>query len=271
MADHPLSQCEFFLLRYVPDAVKNEFINIGVVLVESRGKSSYADVRFTGDWRRVRCLDPGADIEMLEALEQDIRARLQVSPEQRAELMRQIRESLSNTVQLDEPKPVLAQEPARELDRLAKDYLETHRVPARESRTGRSAIYREMRDAFEQAGVWPLMMKNIPVAQYASSPDPLKIDCGYKPNGSVKLFHAVMLDRDAASSKVLAFSYPELRAGIQREHRAAAELTAVVPSYDESEEGVLFSLNVLRKSDIYIATAADLPALAARAREELRV
>ena len=32
MAD--LKQCEFFLLRYVPDAVKDEFVNIGVVLVE---------------------------------------------------------------------------------------------------------------------------------------------------------------------------------------------------------------------------------------------
>ena len=28
-------QCEFFLLRYVPDAVKNEFVNIGVLLREA--------------------------------------------------------------------------------------------------------------------------------------------------------------------------------------------------------------------------------------------
>ena len=28
-------QCEFFLLRYVPDAVKNEFVNIGVMLREA--------------------------------------------------------------------------------------------------------------------------------------------------------------------------------------------------------------------------------------------
>src|SRR5919198_4873047 len=31
-----LKQCEFFLLRYVPDAVKDEFVNIGVLLVEPR-------------------------------------------------------------------------------------------------------------------------------------------------------------------------------------------------------------------------------------------
>ncbi len=33
MAD--VKQCEFFLLRYVPDVVKGEFVNIGVVLLET--------------------------------------------------------------------------------------------------------------------------------------------------------------------------------------------------------------------------------------------
>jgi len=28
-------QCEFHLLRYVPDAVKDEFVNLGVVLLET--------------------------------------------------------------------------------------------------------------------------------------------------------------------------------------------------------------------------------------------
>ena len=40
-------QCEFFLIRYVPDAVKGEFANIGVVLREAgrdepRGGALYA-------------------------------------------------------------------------------------------------------------------------------------------------------------------------------------------------------------------------------------
>ena len=52
-------QLEFFLLRYVPDAVKDEFVNIGVVMVEPGANGGgFADVRFTRDWRRVRCFDP---------------------------------------------------------------------------------------------------------------------------------------------------------------------------------------------------------------------
>ncbi len=69
-------QLEFFLLRYVPNVVKDEFVNIGVVMVEPGAKGGgFAEVRFTRDWRRVRCLDPQADVEMLEALEREIRGQ----------------------------------------------------------------------------------------------------------------------------------------------------------------------------------------------------
>ena len=58
-------QCEFFLIRYVPDVVKGEFANIGVLLREA-GRDESAVVRFTRDWSRVRCMDADADIGLLE-------------------------------------------------------------------------------------------------------------------------------------------------------------------------------------------------------------
>ena len=74
------TQCDFLLMRYVPDPFKNEFVNIGVLLFTR--EDDFADVRFTRDWARVRCADPQADVEILEALESDIPAiakRLQIS------------------------------------------------------------------------------------------------------------------------------------------------------------------------------------------------
>ena len=72
--------CEFFLIRYVPDVVKGEFANIGVVLREvSAGGSNHSEaavVRFTRDWSRVRCMDADVDVGLLEALEGEIGARL---------------------------------------------------------------------------------------------------------------------------------------------------------------------------------------------------
>ena len=59
MAASDRHELGFFLLRYVPDAVKEEFVNIGVVMVGGGTDAGYADVRFTRDWRRVLCLDPG--------------------------------------------------------------------------------------------------------------------------------------------------------------------------------------------------------------------
>src|SRR5215831_17151445 len=71
-----LRHCEFLVLRYVPDVVKGEFVNIGVVLLEE-GEGGFTDVRFTRDWRRVRCADPDADIELLESYEDELRRLLQ--------------------------------------------------------------------------------------------------------------------------------------------------------------------------------------------------
>jgi hypothetical protein len=69
--------CEFFLIRYVPDVVKGEFTNIGVLLREA-GRDDSAVVRFTRDWSRVRCMDADADIGLLEGLEGEIAQRLRM-------------------------------------------------------------------------------------------------------------------------------------------------------------------------------------------------
>ncbi len=73
----------FFLVRYVPAPVKEEFVNVGVVLLESgkagrprRVSRRYASVHFTRDWARVCRLDPSADLKMLKALKVDLRSRL---------------------------------------------------------------------------------------------------------------------------------------------------------------------------------------------------
>ena len=71
-----LKHCDFFLLRYVPDIVKGEFVNVGVVLLE-QGGAGFTEVRFTRDWRRVRCADSDVDVELLESYEEELRRLLQ--------------------------------------------------------------------------------------------------------------------------------------------------------------------------------------------------
>jgi hypothetical protein len=264
-------QCEFFLLRYVPDAVKDEFVNIGVVLIEQGANGpAFADLRFTKDWSRVRCLDPLADLEMLIAVEGELRRELKNTAEREAILAR-LRGSLSNALQFSSTKACLTEDPAEELQHLARTYLESRTVPRERAMGARSRIVIAMREAFEQAGVWGLMWKKVPAAQYSFRADPFKFDCGYKPNGIVRLFHGVALATDLDAAKSLAYTFPQVREGIYREHRAKAELTAVVESLDAGSEEARFAAGVLRDTEIAIAPVSDLPRLAERARVELKV
>jgi hypothetical protein len=263
-------QLEFFLLRYVPDAVKDEFVNVGVVLLEPSG--GFAGVEFARDWRRLRCLDPDADLEMLQALEAELRSKLKDAADREA-LLARLKDSLSGSLQLSPSKALEAESPAQELTRLAEMYLESpRRLAAVREPAARSRILRRMQAAFEHAGVWQMMRKKIAAAKYTRPGDPLVIDCGYQPNGVVKMFHALSLKADPNSAKLLAFSFPQVAEGITRLENAKSELTAVIENdFDHSSEPVAYALDVLAQARIAVATTAALPEIAERVRKELRV
>lgn len=276
-----LKQCEFQLIRYVPDPVKNEFVNIGVVLRAADG-AGIAAVRFTRDWRRVRCIDSDADTAMLEALEDEIARRLE-GREREAEagvkpVLDVLEDSLSNSLQITEAKAFLAESFPAGLEQLLSLYVETARRERTAKRSGRSAIQASMRSQFERAGVWNLMRKQIAAANYTRPGDPLRIDCGYRPNGVVRMFHAVSLDSDAETAKVLAFGVRSIREGVARVEKATLELTAIVEPL-RSAQGDLpeddrvaeyrFAVETMEEHEIRVLTTADLPRIAETARREL--
>jgi hypothetical protein len=262
-------QLEFFLLRYVPDAVKDEFVNIGVVLLGD----GHADVRFTRDFSRVKCIDPAADIELLASIEAEVRRQLHAGGDSRAAILKKLDDSFSNTIQLSGTKAVLAEDAQAELDALAKMYLETRRPERIRDAGARTRIASRMREAFETAGVWDLMIKKIAASEYGMKGDPLKIDCGYRPhgNGFIKMFHGVSLANDVDSAKVLAFSYPQVRTGIASKLQAKSELTAIVDTTDRSDEQISFALDTLTGAEIRIANIGEISAIAETARKELKV
>ena len=277
-----LKHCRFFLLRYVPDVVKGEFVNLGVVLLEE-GDNGFTDVRFLRDWRRVRGLDPEADIELLESYEAELRRLLQSRlPEainyhgpmsRRDWLLAQIRDSFSGALDITPMTAVLTESPQAELGKLAQMYLESERH-AQRAPSGRRVIYNAMRDAFEHAGVWqsPAMRKDIAVAPYTRKGDPFKIDCGYRPNGTLHLFHAVSLATDVNSAKVLAFSYSEMRESLHHAEHCISDLTAITEDdLDPHDESVAFALATLQDSDIAVAKVSAMPDIADRARIDLKL
>jgi hypothetical protein len=288
--------CEFFLIRYVADPVKGEFTNIGVFL-RAAGKqatpaspapSQAAHVRFTRDWSRVRCMDADADIGLLEALEGEIDVRLRLALNSAKEsatksIVDVIEDSFSNSIQMSEPRACLAENMAAEMDLLMSFYVEPMKVRQERKRTGRAAIATAMRNQFERAGVWSLMRKRIAASIYTLPGDPMKIDCGYRPNGVVKMFHAVSLEADVEAAKVLAYSAPRLREGVLRVEAAALELTAVVEPLrsvsdqaggafeDESSERYRFGVETMESQQIRVVTMNDLARAAETAKQDLRL
>jgi hypothetical protein len=269
--------CEFFLIRYVPDVVKGEFTNIGVLLREAANAES-AVVRFTRDWSRVRCMDADADLGLLEALEGEIAERLRMSATDPKPVLALLEDTLSNSVQITEARASLAESMPAELEQLMRMYVEPLKIKVERKRTGRAAIAGAMRTEFERAGVWALMRKRIAASLYTRAGDPMKIDCGYRPNGVIRMFQAVSLEGDVEAAKGLAYSAPQLREGVLRVESAKLELTAIVEPLravsdieDEAMERYRFGVEAMEREEIRVVTLSDLARVAETARVELRV
>lgn len=264
-------QLEFMLVRYVPDVVKGEFVNIGIVLLDG----SRTHVHFTDDWRAVRALDPAAEFDVLGAMETDLNTQLTSGVLDRTTFLAKLQDYLSSGVAVTKLQGIEASDTATALESLEKMYLKGRRKATREAR-GRDAIYGYMREAFKESEVWehPLMQKRIAASKYTRIGDPLKIDCGYRSEKSemLKLFQAVSVATDANTAKILAFSYPKLREGIARVEKVDALLTAIIePRLNEQEAQIAFAIEALKGQGIAVATTLDLPTIAENARDELHI
>ena len=272
-------QCEFQLIRYVPDPVKNEFVNIGVLLRAATGEQTV--LRFTRDWARVLCLDPDADTHMLEALEIEIGHRLRSQPADHPKpILDLLERSLSNGVQMTETKGYLAESFLSGVEDLMRLYVDNPRRERKQRRGGRAALVAAMRTHFEAAGVWTLMRKHIAAASYTRPGDPLRIDCGYR-NSKMKMFQAISLEGGVDEAKLLAFAAPGLMAGVKRVDKTELELTAIVESIgwpegdnEPDEERSLrydYARETMEHYNIRVLAADRLADIAETARVELKV
>lgn len=269
-------RCEFRLVRYVPDVARGEFVNIGVLL-RAAGAEGAPLVRFAQGWTRVRRLDADVDVPILAALEGEFAERLMEADREQRPLMEVVEASFSNQVQLTPWRASLAETLPAEMDRLMGLYVDTAPRPLRAREGGRALLVMAMRQAFERAGAWALMRKEIRAAEYTAAGDPLRLDCGYRPNGTIRMFQAVALRGDLDGAKVLAYAAKDLRAGVEAKESAKLELTAIVPPLSEAEphgeeaEQYRFAVEMMERERIRVMTTKDLGRIAETAARELGV
>ena len=261
---------EFFLLRYVADAVKGEFVNIGLVALQAANdEAKLLDVCLPRDWERVLRSDPQADVNVFEAMQRELQREIGETRE-RAALLRRIEDSFSGALQMSPVIPVLTEKAVEEeIQTLAKMYLESPKLARLREPRGRQAILDVMADEFEKAGVSGLIYP-VPAETYTKPGDPFAFDFGYNTGREIKLFHAVSMKSNVDAAVLLATRYPRIAPAMARMTSTPPLLTAVVESgLDRGRKEVAFALEMMEESRILVAETTEMAGIAETARRDL--
>jgi SOS regulatory protein LexA len=147
-------QLELFLLRFLPYALRDDFVTVGLLLLENDG--GFAEVRFTRDWRMLQCVAPNVELEWFEMVESEIRQKLGIL-RRREDLMQLMNERFGTMLDVAPMKAVLTEDPAREMEVLTSMYLAPMEGRLKQPRAvnATSAVNRAM--AVNMAMVLPLV------------------------------------------------------------------------------------------------------------------
>ena len=217
-------QFELLLLRLVPHALRDDFMTVGIVVVESEG--AFADVRFTRDWKRVECFAPEIELEHLERLESAVRMGLK-GIRGRADLLKLLEERFGPEFDVGPVKGIVAMDPVAQMEIVERDYLAAMQPAERVRRAGRMGIVAQMEEAFRGAGVLGLMQRDIEMKEFTGNEDPFRVDFGFRVGTSLKMFHGLAFNLSRDPAVTLAYRYARIQKGMRAQGQEAL-LTAVI-------------------------------------------
>lgn len=226
------------ILRYTPNLVRDEWVNIGVFLEEvsaepgsaapGRVRRAMRLIEEPSEIARVRRLHPAADEGLLRALGPEFDARLSTPETEVSVYLAKLGQTLSNVLQFSPQRAVLAEDFDAELDRLFRDHV----APPSVVRGGivestRGWIRARLNDVFRRHRILGKLERGVRVEDFTQPGDPLRLDYAYRSNGTRGYLHAVALGRDPAQAKVLAYTAECIRARAANSEFAA--ITEVEP------------------------------------------
>ncbi len=261
-------QLELYLLRFLPHALRDDFVTIGFVLLESDG--GYAGVRFTRDWRALHSVAPDVDLEWFVMVEREIHGRLG-RLRRRDELVQFMNERFGTMIDVAPTKGVLTADPAEEMEILTSMYLlPIERRERFQQRTGQQAIVDTMNEAFTKAGVLKLMQRDLDVFKYTGQGDSYRIDFGYRIGNVLNMFHAVSVVRNVNQALALAYRYPRVEVGMRAEHVQTFMTAVVDQEVALRDEMARFAIGMLEENSVRVRLAEEMAEIAGEVRRELR-
>jgi len=277
MPDEPRHTLRYRILRYTPNLIRDEWINIGVLLEEipreSRTPGEQAARRAmrlldeASEFNRLRRLHPSADETLLRGLGPEFEERLSGAEKNVSEYLARLDQSLSSVLQLSPQRAVLAENFDAEMDRL---YHEHVAVPSR-ARGGvvestKNWIRSRLNDIFKRRRILDKLERGVRVDEYTQPGDPFRIDYSYRYNGTRGYLHAIPLARDYSQAKVLAYTAERIRARAQ--HAEFSAVTEVAPSPENPRHQ--FILRLFEDQQIKILPLSGVEAFAESLRPRLR-
>jgi hypothetical protein len=222
--------CAYRILRYTPNLIRDEWINIGVLLFDpATGERRLRLIAEQEEYARLRRWHPTADEDLVRGLQEDLEDRFRNVPRAASgrgvqELVAKWDDTLSNILQLAPQKGVYADDLDAELERLYADHVAPPRKAIRVGAPGSRAAMRDYCDqVWKQAQLWGQVEKSVRVEEFTFPGDPLRIDYCYRQNGTRGYVQTLSVSRALADSKLYAYTAARIAA------RApfASEFTAV--------------------------------------------
>jgi hypothetical protein len=248
----------YHVLRYTPNLVRDEWVNIGVLVFEERtGERRLRMIEEPDEYARVRRLHPQADESLLRFLRNNLEDRLATASaplggnggangEEGGEkgaaengranwlkLLGKWDQTLSNALQLAPQKGVYASDLDAETERLYADHVAPQRGTARVGAPGSRGVIRSYcAQVLRQARLWERLQKGLRAAEFTFPGDPMRIDYGYRRNGTRGFLQTLSVTRAPGDVKSLAYTVERIRNKVK-----SSEFTAVtdVPLTAENE------------------------------------
>lgn len=269
MAESNRRMLAYRVLRYAPNAIRDEWVNVGIVLEDLEKPRARARLmEEEAEMVRVRRLHPEADENVLRGLPALFQTELAATGAGTA-WIEKIEQNLSNALQLSPRKAAMSEDFDAELERLYQHYVA---VPPRAGRAGtilentRAWIRMKLTDVFRRHRILAKMEKGVRAEQFTQAGDPMRIDFGYRYNGTRGYLQALSLAREPAQAKVLAYTAECIRARHANSEFTAITETAPLPQNPRHQ----FIARLFEEQKIAVVPLAQVEGFAERLRLRLQ-
>jgi len=218
----------YHLIRYSPNLVRDEWLNIGVLLFDTEsGEWRLRLIESEEEFARVRRLHPQADEGLLRSWRDELQDRFEESTARQEDWRRvlsKLEGTLSVSIQLASQKGVHATNLDSEMDRLYGDRVASPRPPTRVGAPGsRATIRNYCAQVWKLAHLWDKLERSVRVAEFTFPGDPMRLDYGYRRNGTRGYVQTISVSRAPGECK----SYAYTAARIAARARFPSEFAAV--------------------------------------------